>query len=174
MQRRAVIKNLSMSVGGLMSLPTWASAWTPESIGQVGMLSLVEEETLAEIVETIIPETATPGAKSLKVHQFAMRMIKDCYGDEAQKNLKQGLILADTACRQAYNKTFVESNKTQRADILNKMIGSNNVPAKQFMNMIKNLTIQGYMNSEYVMTNIQKYTMAPGFYHGCVPVKQAP
>lgn len=171
MQRRSALKNLSMAVGGLMSLPTWASAWTPASIGQFTTLSLTEEETLAEIVETIIPETETPGAKSLKVHQFAMRMINDCYGDEAQKNLKQGLVLTDTACRQAYNKTFVESDKTQRIDILNKMVGSTNIPAKQFVNMIKNLTIQGYMNSEYVMVNIQKYVMAPGFYHGCVPVK---
>ncbi|MEZ4904936.1 MAG: gluconate 2-dehydrogenase subunit 3 family protein [Spirosomataceae bacterium] len=173
MQRRVALKNLSMAVGGLMSLPTWASAWTPESIGQVGILSFAEEETLAEIVETIIPETNTPGAKSLKVHQFAMRMINDCYGNEAQKNLKQGLILADTACQQTYNKTFVASDKAQRTDILNKMVGSNNAPAKQFVNMIKNLTIQGYTNSEYYMVNVQKYVMAPGFYHGCVPIKKA-
>ncbi len=161
-----------MAVGGLMSLPTWASGWTPESIGQASNLSLEEDGLLAEIVETIIPETATPGAKSLKVHQFAMRMINDCYGAEAQKTLKQGLTITDVAAKQTYNKPFVECDKTQRMDLLNKMVGSTNQPAKQFVNMIKNLTIQGYQNSEYVMVYIQKYNMAPGFYHGCVPVKK--
>jgi len=68
MQRRSAIKNLTMAFGGLISLPTWTSAWTPESIGHVSTLSFSEEATLAEIVETIIPETSTPGAKSLKVH----------------------------------------------------------------------------------------------------------
>lgn len=172
MQRRSALKNLTMAVGGLMSLPAWASSWTPESIGSFSTLSVMEEDTLAEIVETIIPETATPGAKSLKVHQFAMRMINDCYGEEAQKNLKQGLVLTDTAAKQIYSKPFVECDKTQRMDLLNKMAGSTNQPAKQFVSMIKNLTIQGYQNSEYVMVNIQKYNMAPGFYHGCVPVKK--
>lgn len=161
-----------MAVGGLMSLPTWASGWTPESIGSVSTLSVAEEDILAEIVETIIPETATPGAKSLKVHQFAMRMINDCYGAEAQKTFKQGLTITEVAAKQTYNKSFVECDKTQRMDLLNKMVGSNNQPAKQFVTMIKNLTIQGYQNSEYVMVNIQKYNMAPGFYHGCVPVKK--
>lgn len=172
MQRRSAIKNLTVTVGGLMSLPSWAKGWNSESVKGGSLLSLTEEDTLAEIVETIIPETATPGAKSLKVHQFAMRMINDCYGDEAKKTLKQGLTLTDTASKQMYNKTFVECDKTQRLDLLNKMVGSTNQPAKQFVSMIKNLTIQGYQNSEYVMVNIQKYNMAPGFYHGCVPVKK--
>ena len=170
MQRRSALKNLTMAVGGLMSLPAWAAGWTPETIGQVSLLSFAEEETLAEFVETIIPETATPGAKSLKVHQFALRMINDCYGEEAKKNLKQGLTITDVAAKQTYNKTFVECDKTQRLDLINKMISSTNIPAKQFATMMKNLTIQGYQNSEYVMVNIQKYNMAPGFYHGCVPI----
>lgn len=36
--------------------------------------------------------------------------------------------------------------------------------------MIKRMTVDGYMGSEYVMTNITKYEMAPNRYHGCVPV----
>ncbi len=173
MQRRSAIKNLTLAVGGLMSLPTWASAWTPQSIGQLSTLSFSEEGTLAEIVETIIPETATPGAKSLKVHQFAMRMINDCYGEMAQKGLKQGLVTTDDAAKQAYGKVFTEIEPKQRLDVLKKMSESTDPATKQFVNMIKGLTIQGYQNSEYVMVNIQKYNMAPGFYHGCVPIAKA-
>ncbi len=172
MQRRSAIKNLTVAVGGLMSLPSWAKGWNPESVQGSSMLSLAEEDTLAEIVETIIPETATPGAKSLKVHQFAMRMINDCYGEAAQKNLKQGLAATDTAAKQAYSKAFAACDGKQRLELLKKMADA--ADTKPFVSMIKNLTIQGYQNSEYVMVNIQKYNMAPGFYHGCVPVAPRP
>ena len=41
---------------------------------------------------------------------------------------------------------------------------------KDTAGLIKNLAIRGYTNSEYYLVNIAKYTIAPGFYHGCVPV----
>ncbi|MBB3836780.1 hypothetical protein FHS57_000762 [Runella defluvii] len=170
MQRRSALKSLTAAVGGLMSLPSWAQAWTPETVKGPTLLTMAEEDTLAEIVETIIPETSTPGAKSLKVHQFALRMINDCYGENAQKNLKKGLADTNSAAQQAYSKSFAACDGKQRLELLKKL--ADNADTKPFVSMIKNLTIQGYQNSEYVMVNIQKYNMAPGFYHGCVPVKK--
>lgn len=172
MQRRSALKSLTAAVGGLMSLPSWAQAWTPESVQAPTLLTVAEEDTLAEIVETIIPETSTPGAKSLKVHQFALRMINDCYGESAQKNLKKGLADTNNAAQQAYGKVFAACEEKQRLDLLKKL--ADNTDTKPFVSMIKSLTIQGYQNSEYVMVNIQKYNMAPGFYHGCVPVATRP
>lgn len=170
MQRRSVVKNLAMAVGGLVSLPAWASGWTPDSIGHFTSLSFDEEALLGEIVGTIIPETSTPGAKSLKIHQFAMRMIKDCYGEPAPTVLAQGLILADSTAQQTYTKAFTDCDAPQRMDVLSKMATSTDPTGKPFVDMIKKLTIQGYMNSEYYLVNVEKFTMAPGFYHGCVPV----
>lgn len=171
MQRRNAIKNLSLAFGGLVALPSWASGWTPESIGKSSNLSYNDETLLAEIVETIIPETSTPGAKSLKVHQFAMRMINDCYGEAAQKTLKDGLKNLEDLAGQTYQKSFTACDATQRKGLFNKMLESSDNTSKQFANMVKRLTIQGYTNSEYYMVNVVKFNMAPGFYHGCVPVK---
>jgi len=170
MQRRSALKSLTVAFGGLMSLPSWAQGWTPETVKGPSLLSVAEEDTLAEIVETIIPETTTPGAKSLKVHEFALRMINDCYGESAQKNLKKGLADTNSAAQQAYGKVFTACDGKQRLDLLKKL--ADTADTKPFVSMVKNLTIQGYQNSEYVMVNIQKYNMAPGFYHGCVPVKK--
>lgn len=169
MERRSALKNLTVTLGGLVSLPTWASSWTPESIGRMAYASADNEALLAEIVETIIPETTTPGAKSLKVHQFAMRMINDCYGETAQNSLKQGLVKIEEMAQQLYSKAFVACDTKQRTDVFLKL--SNDSTTKPFTSMIKNLTIRGYTNSEYYMTNVLHYEMAPGFYHGCVPVK---
>ncbi|MDJ1501102.1 gluconate 2-dehydrogenase subunit 3 family protein [Xanthocytophaga agilis] len=172
MQRRSALKNVVAALGGMVALPAWATGWTPESLGPVSGLASTEEALLAEIVETIIPETSTPGAKSLKVHQYAMRMITDCYGETAQVNLKQGLVLVDQNARQGYNKPFAECDARQRLDTLSKMKDSADPGAKQFISMVKSLTIQGYMNSEYVQMNLRGYNMAPGFFHGCVPLKK--
>lgn len=170
MKRRSALKSLSMAFGSLVTLPAWASSWTPDSIGTTTTLSFSDESLLAEIVETIIPETTTPGAKSLKVHQFAMRMINDCYGEAAQKSLKQGLVKIEELSKQTNYKSFVECDAKQRTDTILQLSKADDA-SKKFVDMIKNLTIRGYTNSEYYMVNIQKYNMAPGFYHGCVPVK---
>lgn len=171
MQRRTALKSLSVALGGLVSMPAWATRWTPDSIGNDKSLSASDEAILAEIVETIIPETKTPGAKSLKVHQFALRMINDCYGEAAQKSLRQGLAKTDEFAKQINSKSFVECDAQQRKDTILQLSKADEA-SKKLVEMIKNLTIRGYTNSEYYMVNVQKYVMAPGFYHGCVPVKK--
>lgn len=170
MKRRSALKSLSLAIGGLAALPAWATSWTPDSLGTNAFLSFSDETLLAEIVETIIPETKTPGAKSLKVHHFAMRMINDCYGEAAQKSLKQGIAKTEELTKQTLNKSFVECDAKQRKDIILQLSKTDDT-SKRFVEMIKNLTIRGYTNSEYYLVNVQNYVMAPGFYHGCVPVK---
>ncbi|GAB3971572.1 hypothetical protein GCM10028806_21930 [Spirosoma terrae] len=174
MQRRSAVKSLALSFGGLLSLPAWASGWTPESIGLIPNVPADQESFLGEIVETLIPQTNTPGAKALNVHRFALRMIRDCYDPQASTTLQQGLALTDSTAQQAYSKLFVDCEATQRADVLARLTNSTDPTAKPFVDMIKGLTIQGYTNSEFYMTTIQKFNMAPGYYHGCVPVQSVP
>lgn len=97
-------------------------------------------------------------------------MINDCYGEAAQTTLQQGLILVDTTTQQTYNKPFSSGDAAQRINVLTKVSASADPTGKAFVDMVKKLTIQGYMNSEYYLVNVEKFNMAPGFYHGCVPV----
>ncbi len=160
-----------MTLGGLVALPAWATNWTPESLGVVQTGSVDDQNLLGEIMETIIPETTTPGAKSLKLNLFAQRIVSDCYGPEAKTTLKQGLALTETTAQQTFGKAFAEGDAAQRKEVLLKLVAANDPVGKPFVEMIKRLTIQGYTNSEYYLVNVQHYTMAPGYYHGCVPVK---
>ncbi|MCK8490555.1 gluconate 2-dehydrogenase subunit 3 family protein [Spirosoma sp. RP8] len=170
MQRRSALKNLAMTLGSLASLPAWASGWTPDSLGTVSTLSISEEALLGDIVETFIPTTTTPGAKSLNVHLFVMRMVKDCYGEPAQATLQKGIALLEETAQQTYSKPFSEGDAAQRMDLLAKLSALTDPAGQAFVSMVKKLTIQGYMNSEYYLVNVEKFNMAPGFYHGCVPV----
>lgn len=169
MKRRTAIRNLGLTVGGLVAFPAWASAWTPESLGVQTIGSVDDDALLAEIVETFIPETATPGAKSLKVHQFVARMINDCYNEEAKNTFKQGLLKTDDLAKKTYSKSFIDCSTQERTDMLRQM--STNANTSAFSGMVKNLTIRGYTNSQYYLVNIAHFTMVPGFFKGCVPVK---
>ncbi|MBC7570443.1 MAG: gluconate 2-dehydrogenase subunit 3 family protein [Spirosoma sp.] len=170
MQRRSALKNVAVAFGGLISLPAWASGWTAESLGSVATLSLDQESLLAEIVETFIPETDTPGAKATNVHKYAMRIIRDCYGPAAQQSLEQGLALTDATARQLHGKGFADGDATQRMAVLTIMAASTDPAGKAFVELMKPLTIRGYTSSEYYLVNVKKYVMAPGFYHGCVSI----
>ena len=172
MQRRNALKTVALSIGSAIILPSWANAWSTKSLQNQHFNNSFSQETLlAEIVETIIPKTDTPGAKELDIHKFTMKMIADCYDKKAQEVFAKGLISVDGIAKKDFSKLFVENDSKQRLAVLNSMLNSSESNDKDFVRLVKNITIQGYLNSEYVMTNLRKFQFLPGTYHGCVPVK---
>ena len=173
MQRRTVLKNVVLTAGGLLSLPAWANAWSASTLGtNLRLFKGNEAELLAEIVETIIPETTTPGAKALQIQTFVMRMVQDCYSPADQSLFANGLETVDKMAQQTYQKNFVACDKTQRLALLTELSRSEDAANARFFGMTKDLTISGYLNSEYVMTNLTDFEFAPARYHGCVPIKK--
>ncbi|WP_229310733.1 gluconate 2-dehydrogenase subunit 3 family protein [Larkinella arboricola] len=171
MERRNALKSLAIAMGGLVSLPSWATHWNPTTLptGQ-NLLSPKADALLAEVVETIIPATDTPGAKALGVHTFIQKIVTDCLEPSAQEGLTKGLTAVDALAQKTYSKPFTALDASQRSDLLKGMSQSTEAGQKDFFSMVKGMTIRGYMTSEYVMNNITRYQMIPGFYHGCVPV----
>ncbi|WP_247235343.1 gluconate 2-dehydrogenase subunit 3 family protein [Telluribacter sp. SYSU D00476] len=172
MERRAALKGLATAIGGLVVLPSWASNWNHTTLQPTDLLSAEETPLLASVVDTIIPKTDTPGAKELGVDRFIQLMIKDCYDSKAQETLKKGLATVEEDSKETFGKSFTACNAAQRIHILEGMGLSDDATSKGFFTMVKGLTIQGYMSSEYVMTNITKYEMIPARWNGCVPVNQ--
>ena len=172
MERRHVIKTLAVGIGGLVTLPAWANGWTAAIVqSSPSVLTAFEADILAEIVETIIPKTDIVGAKDLKVHDFIQKMIADCYDLPVQTNFKNGLKTLDDSAMDSYAKPFAVCDKTQRETLLNNLATATDASQKDFFALVKNLTIQGFTSSEFVMTTFLKYKMVPGHYYGCVPVE---
>lgn len=161
---------MALAAGGLWVLPTWANAWTNASV-QPGQpfLSLEQGETLAEMVDTLIPASDSLGAKALGVHDFVQKMVADCYEAPVQENLKNGLATVEATAQQMFGKSFATCEATQRAQVLQTMEVAPEADRKEFYGLVKNLTIQGYTTSEYVMTTFLHYNMIPGHYYGCAP-----
>ena len=171
MKRRLLLKSLSASVGALLVMPAWANNWNLQSVGiHSAFLRMEQANLLSEIVGTIIPEGKIQGAKSLGVPIFIEKMINDCYEKNSQDDFKKVLDTVETISKGAYNQSFINLSVPQKEELLKKMEVSKDAKQKEFYALVKNLTIQGYTTSEYVMVNYLKYEMAPGHYYGCVNV----
>jgi hypothetical protein len=172
MERRTALKGITLTLGSIISLPTWASAWTPASLGTVSIKSIGHELLLADLVETIIPTTNTLGAKGLNVHQFIQKMMADCYEKSAQENFNKQLKTLDPLSIQTFGKPFAEGDTAQRVSLLQSLAKSDNKDVQDFYKTLRGLTLQGYTSSEYYMTRFTDYEMAPARFYGCVPVKK--
>lgn len=170
MERRVAIKQMALAAGAGLVLPAWASAWTKASVQPMMLfLSTEQDEVLSQLVDALIPASDSPGAKALGVHDFVQKMVADCYETPVQENLKNGLSILTKSAQETFGKPFATCEVSQRQELLRTMELAENATRKDFYALVKNLTIQGYTTSEYVMTTFLHYTMLPGHYYGCVP-----
>jgi len=163
---------MALAMGAMAGLPAWASGWSKNSLPNGVLLSVDQSKTLTGMVESIIPKTDTPGAGELGVASFVQTMVKDCYDKKAQDSLAKGVDSLEALSVKNFGKPFTDASKEQKVQLLQGMEKGEDSQQKAFFGMVKNLTIQGYMSSEYVMTNLTHYEMIPARYHGCVPVKK--
>lgn len=175
MKRRSAIRNLAIITGGFMLLPSCRS--TPGN-GSVSFknfnINADQENLLAEIASTIIPATDIPGAKEVGAHLFVLKMLDDMYEKDVQQNFITGLDNLDAGTKKQFDKGFASCNVDQKQkvllDIVNKKGYSKEVI--DFFAIMKQRTVQGYLNSKYVMTNVIKYEFVPSHqYNGYYPVK---
>lgn len=173
MQRRTVLKNLVFLATGAVVIPSCMNDTTEASIPLKHIkITGEDEKRLAEFSETLIPKTTIPGAKDVYAHLFTLRMIDDCYEKEKQQQFVEGLKGLDKLSKKKFNASFMKATPTQREALLTELDSQKKGDALyDFYQMTKALTIQGYMQSKYVMTNITKYELVPGRYNGFAPVK---
>jgi hypothetical protein len=130
-----------------------------------------DEAMLAELSETIIPKTTSPGAKDISAHLFVLKMVDDCTKKEDQEIFIKGMNEFNVFCKTNTGNDFVKCNAEERkkvlTDLLAKKDEENNLNA--FFKTVKRFTIQAYTSSEFFLTKVQVYELVPGRYHGCVP-----
>jgi hypothetical protein len=158
-------------MGALLTMPAWANSWHFQTVTlDTPILNSTQDDLLTDIVSTIIPEGDKPGAKVVGVHIFIQKLVADCYEPQAQEDFKAGLDAVEKTAQQTYKQRFAALSPAQKEEILRGGLIATDEKEKTFFSLIKNLTIQGYLSSEYVLVNHYKYDMAPGHYYGCVPI----
>ncbi len=189
MNRRDYIKQTALMLGYTFAAGTSAELmsackkeaqldWSPV------FLSKNQGYLVAEIAETILPETATPGAKALGVPQFIDLMLKDLLNEEQQQEFLDGLKSFEEKCENTHKKDFVSLSKTEREAFLvaedraspgfpTSMWGINLDPNPKpitFYRRLKSLCLMGFYNSEKIGKEVLVYDPIPGGYQGCIPL----
>ena len=173
MKRRDVFSNLGLGVLGVMAVPAWAHGWSAASLPQDTLgLSAVQGDLLEDLAETIVPETNTPGAKSLEIAKFIKTMVADTYSPDDKDRFKQALVKVDEVSKLLYGISYSDCSTPQKLHLLQGLNISSDKDQKWFFGTTKRLAVQAYTSSEYYLMNVAKFEFAPGRYLGCVPVNQ--
>ena len=176
MKRRLVIKQVLIMAGGLALLPSCLKEAGKSTVLLKRIsINLDQENLLGEVAETMIPKTNTPGARELNIHLYVLKMLDDCYEETDQKKFIAGM---EQFKDHVYDKTTKSFNKLsvfQRQSLLTELENNKKTSPElaAFYTIMKQRTIKGYLNSQYVMTNLVKWELVPGRYNGYFPAKTA-
>ena len=118
MNRRDLLKQIALLTGGVviggeLFLTGCKTGPKPEAGFSPSNIALLDE-----VGETIIPATATPGAKAAKIGELMKIMVTDCYTEKQQSAFMQGLVDLETACDAMNGKSFMECDEAQRKELL--------------------------------------------------------
>ena len=181
MDRRSAIKNITLSFGTItlstgtisiiQSCQTKVGDWNPK------FFSLSEINFLDKVLEIIIPETDSPGAKSLKLVRFVDRYI--------DKNIRTSEKEFLSSMMDEFINMILESeNINSISEIDSKLIEKHlslhidrgSIIAKdgnnysQLCGLFREMAVRSYKLTEYVLTNKLGYVPIPGYYDGNVDV----
>ena len=119
MNRRSSIKTLLIISVGASLLPSCLHEEKKTSLSLKNIkIDSNDEELLAEISETIIPKTDTPGAKDLSAHLFALMMVDDCCAPADQDKFVKGLNDFEEFSKKKFDKSFLKCTRSQKKEIL--------------------------------------------------------
>lgn len=137
---------------------------------------------VADLAETIIPKTDTPGAKEAMVHEYIITAIKEGSDRKTQNSFIDGLKDVAGYSDSNYSKTFTQLTKQQQYEVVKhfqekgKNFGGimgkikNKVLGKSFFAILKEYSAIGYCTSKLGATQALAYDFIPGKYVACMPV----
>ena len=188
MERRELLKQIALLTGGLViggelflsGCKTTAKADAGFSAASISLLD--------EVGETIIPATATPGAKAAQVGEFMKIFVTDCYTAEEQAAFTKGILQLEEASDKMHKKSFMDCDANQRKDVLislekeakafnekgkaaNEGKKENKLPL-HYYTMMKQLTLFGFFTSKTGATETLRHIQVPGKYDGAYPYKK--
>lgn len=174
MDRREALKTSSLILGYTITAGTAAAVmsgcqadpsldWTPNNF------NVHQAVLMAELVETIIPETDTPGAKTALVDRF-IDAILDCYPEEEKQDFLSKLDAFDASVKKEHGKTFVKMEAQERKTVMDALVAASEADRKStIFARLKEWTVTGYCRSEKGATEHLVWDPVPGApYQGCI------
>lgn len=176
--RRLAVRHLTILAGAAALLPGCLSHSQDEQAAyplRHVALSASQQKLLAEVCETLIPKTTTPGAKDLNLSLYVLKMLDDCTPTNEQQAFVAGLGQFATVATKQLGQPFEASSVAQQLAFLQRISQQPKDFADEvvaFCRMARQLAIDGYTGSKYFMTKQVVYELIPGRYDGYFPVSK--
>jgi len=178
MNRRIALRHLALISGGLALIPSCDFS-SDDILAAYEKLKVTasQKSMLGDISNTIIPAGEIKGALDLEVPDFILVMINDCFTTENQTLFTQGIAAFPAYVKKSAGSSFDQLDPKKKEEVIQTGAklesgeteeGMNNKAISYFLNTTKRFTIQGYMASEYIQTEVIPYSLIPGEYNGAV------
>jgi hypothetical protein len=180
MNRRKAIKLLLLGGASVTSLISYK--WL-DRIRTADVAYLADKQSLlAELAETIIPETDTPGAKAVKAEEFILRMLRECTDARSLSNFISGLQELEAFSFSHYKRAFTQCSAGQKEAILLEfekramfftgILGKVELKllGQPFFLLLKNYTVTGFCTSRLGATQALHYEAIPGRFENVGPI----
>jgi hypothetical protein len=184
MSRRKALRKILYITGGVYLLSACDSN-SDDIILSYENLNANEthKQLLASIVEVIIPAGKLKGAYDVGVHNFILLMVNDCFNEEDQGQFMLGLNEFKSYSKFHTGKVYEKLTRRQKEVLIqdgidNIVKNKSNSPQEKavqyFLKQCKQLTIQGFMNSEFIQHKVLSLSLIPGSYNGAVLISDTP
>lgn len=199
MDRRAALKNMSLTLGYAVATPTILSVlqsctsdvttWKPVFFTET------EIYIITHLSDIILPKTEIVGALDVNVPEFMDTLFDEVLEDEQKATMKEGATAFAKEFKSIYGKDASKGTKEEFEKVLEiyfkisddqqlqvfetlnkdktKLDGTrlNTFLIYKFLTETRYYTLFGYYTSEEVGENILSYDPIPGVYLGCIPVE---
>lgn len=180
MERRDMLKMIALATGGvLIGGELLFTACTPDRRSyRSPNFTKDQVDLLAEIAETIIPRTDTPGAKDAGCAEFMTKIVDRCYFEKDSQRFHDGLKQIEDSSTSRFGRKFRQLTSEQRTEFLSELDREARSyrpepgePAHYFT-MYKQLTLFSFFTSEVGQTKVLRHVPIPGRYDGCYEYRE--
>lgn len=198
MNRRDLIKNISLTFGYAIAAPTVLSALEScskkDKTWEALFLSDTEKNYVSHLVDIILPVTDIPGGLDIQLPQFVDMMLNDMLSAEEKETFAEGSNLFATSFKVKFDKDITEAGKEEinqlfkgffditaekKSKVLRRQaMGISQVDPSEkedflrynFLIQVRSLSLFGYFTSEKIGKEVLNFDPIPGAYDPCIPV----
>jgi hypothetical protein len=183
MDRREALRRMGALVLGGASLASLdavrgaRAALAAEAQVVPTLLTVADVALLDEVAETILPATATPGAKAAGTGAFMALMVAEVLNPAQRQVFTDGMRELERRCRAEHGAGFLRASPAQRLALLEAVdreqfeyakTHADDAPSHWFR-MMKGLAVFGFFTSEVGYTQVLRYAETPGRFDPAAP-----
>lgn len=123
--RREALRRVGFLMGGALSASTVSAILsgcggrtTTDPAYTFAALDADQQQLTATLVDLIIPETDTPGARAACAHEFIDKMLADWMSDEDRTRFMAGLASVDARAQREHSNAFIDLDGERQVALL--------------------------------------------------------